>query len=89
MVDLHVPLGLLNPAVLIGADDVVISVPDFSGKGKIVSVSDDNRLVLSERREVFKFNDLVDSIERVNSDQPQLYRLFKNDKNRGEVWELV
>lgn len=89
VVELRVPLGFPKPAVLIGSDDIVISVPAFSGKGKNVSVGDDNGLVLSERREVFKFNDLVDSIERVNSGQPQSYRLFKNDLNRGEAWELV
>lgn len=87
LVELKVPLGFPKPTVLIGSDEIVISVPAFSGKGKIVSVGDDNELVLKERREAFKFHDLVDSIERVNSGQ-QL-RLFKNDVNRGEVWELV
>lgn len=89
VVELRVPLGFPKPAVLIGSDDIIISVPAFSGKGKNVSVADDNSLVLSERRDVFKFNDLIDSIERVDSGQPQLFRLSKNDQNRGEVWELV
>lgn len=89
MVELRVPLGFPKPAVLIGSDDVIISVPAFSGKGKIVSTGDNNGLVLGERREVFKFSDLIDSIERVNSGQPQLFRLYKNDQNRGEAWELV
>lgn len=86
VVELRVPLGFPSPTVLIGADDIVISV---SGNGKFVSTGNDNALVLSERREVFKFGDLVDSVERANSGQERLYRLFKNDQNRGEVWELV
>lgn len=89
VVELREPLGFPKPTVLIGADDVVISVPSFSGKGKIVSTADDNGLVLSERRDVSKFGDLTDRIRRVNSGQPNLFRLFKNDQNRGEVWELV
>lgn len=89
VVELRDPLGFPKPTVLIGADDIVISVPCFSGKGKNVSTGDDNRLFLSERREVFKFGDLIDRIGRVNSDQPNLFHLFKNDQSRGEVWELV
>lgn len=89
IVGLHVPLEFAKPAVLIGSDDIVITVSSFSGNGKNVSVDNKNALVLSERRDVFKFDDFVDSIERVNSGQPNLYRLLKNDLNRGEAWELV
>lgn len=89
VVELRVSLGFPKPAVLISSDDVVISAPGVSGKGKILSVSDDNGLVLKEKREVFKFGDLIDSIERANSGTSRVFRLYKNDQNRGEVWELV
>ena len=89
VVELRVPLGFPKPAVLIGSDDIVISVPTFSGKGKIVSTANDNGLIVSERQEVFKFSDLIDSFERTNIGTLQVFGLYKNDKNRGEVWELV
>lgn len=89
VVELREPLGFPISTVLIGADDVVILVPSFSGKGKNVATADDNGLVLGDRRDVFKFGDLTDRIGRVNSGQQNLFRLFKNDQNRGKVWELV
>lgn len=89
MIELRKPLGFPKPTVLIGADDVVISVPSFSEKGKFASTGDDNGLHLSERREMFKFSDLIDRIGRVNSGQPSLFGLYKNDQHRGKVWELV
>lgn len=87
VVSLRVPLTFSEPTVLIGPDDIVISVPAFHGRGKNVSTDSAGGLILSERHDVFKFSDLVDSFERVSSGG-QL-RIFKNDNNRGELWELV
>lgn len=87
VVQLRLPLGFSTPTVLIGGDDIVISVPGFHGKGKNVSTDSAGGLILSERHDVFKFGDLVDNFERVSSGG-QL-RIFKNEENRGEVWELV
>lgn len=84
---LRVPLTFPTPTVLIRPDDIVISAPDFRGRGKNVSTDSAGGLILSERHDVFKFGDLVDSFERVNSGS-QL-RIFKNDNDRGELWELV
>lgn len=81
------PLTFPSPTVLIHSDDIIISVPAFHGRGKNVSTDSVGGLILSEHHDVFKFGDLVDSFERQSSGS-QL-RIFKNDKNRGEVWELV
>ena len=86
VIELRVPLNIPTP-VLIGSDDIVLSVTASSGKGKSVSTDKNAGLILSERPDVFKFNDLVDSFERASSGG--YVRLYKNDKNGGEVWELV
>lgn len=96
LIELRVPLGLTQPTVLIGSDDVVISVPDYGCNGNNkVSTDDHGGLILSQRPGVFKFSDLKDSFERVNSadrdgnGKPCYLLVYKNDKNRGEAWELV
>lgn len=81
------PLTFPAPTVLIGSDDIVFKVPNFHGRSKNVSTDSAGALILSERHDVFKFSDLVDSFERGSSGS-QL-RIFKNDNNRGETWELV
>ena len=86
VIELRVPLNFPTP-VLIGSDDIVLSVPAFSGRGKSVSTDDTGGLILSEHPEVFKFKDLVDGFESANSGG--YARLYKIDKNRGEVWDLV
>lgn len=87
VVELRVPLTFPAPTVLVGSDDIVLRVPAFHGRGKNVSTDSAGALILSERHDVFKFSDLVDSFERGSSGS-QL-RIFKNDNNRGETWELV
>ena len=87
VVQLRLPSTLPTPNILIGSDDIVISFPAFNGRGKNVSTDSAGGLILSERHDVFKFGDFVDSFERINSGG-QL-RIFKSDENRGEVWELV
>lgn len=88
VVELRVALAFQTPTVLTGSDDIVISVPTFQGRGgKNVSTDSAGGLILSEHHDIFKFGDLVDSFAR-QSYGSQL-RIFKNDHNRGEVWELV
>lgn len=88
IIDQREPLKFSTPSVLINSDDIIISVPSSSsGKGKSVVTDNNGGLILGGRPDVFKFSDLIDSFERVDTDG--YLRIFKTDKNLGEVWELV
>lgn len=97
LIGLREPLSSLpQPNILIGSDDVVISVPALGGnKVKYISTDDEGGLIVSSRPDVFKFKDFKDTFERVNSSnrdaagKPRYQRVYKSDKNRGETWELV
>lgn len=87
VVELRVALAFPTPTVLIGSDDIFISVAASQGRAKNVSTDSVGGLILSEHHDTFKFGDLVDSFERQS--YGGALRIFKNDHNRGEVWELV
>lgn len=87
LIELREPQKFSKPTVLIGSDDIVITAPSSSGRGKSVVTDDNGGLIVGVRPDVFKFDDLIDSFERVDSDG--YLRIFKTDKNLGEVWELV
>lgn len=80
--------------VLIGSDDIVISVPAATG---VINISTDNNsgLILSSRPDVFKFEDFTNSFEAVasaekdDSGTSKYFQIYKNDDNRGEDWELA
>lgn len=80
--------------VLIGSDDIVISVPAATGVNNI-STDNNSGLILSSRPDVFKFEDFTNSFETVASAEKdetgtsKYFQIYKNDDNRGEDWELA
>lgn len=80
--------------VLIGSDDIVISVPAATGVNNI-STDNNSGLILSSRPDVFKFEDFTNSFETVASVEKddtgisKYFQIYKNDDNRGEDWELA
>lgn len=80
--------------VLIGSDDIVISVPAATGVNNI-STDNNGGLILSSRPDVFKFEDFRNSFETVASAEKddtgisKFFQIYKNDDNRGEDWELA
>lgn len=82
-------------SVLIGSDDIVISVPAVTTKANNISTDNNSGLILSTRPDVFKFEDFTDSFETVASAEKdengisKYFQIYKNDDNRGEDWELA
>lgn len=94
LIELRIPVPYLQ-AVLIGSDDIVISVPVLVGcLRKSVYTDSKGALIISKHPVWFKFKGFTDSFERVASDpdvngkSPYVY-VYKNAENNGEAWELV
>lgn len=94
LIKLRRDLPYPNP-VLIGSDDIVISVP--AGPTGLTNISTDNNsaLILSSRPDVFKFEDFTNSFETVasaekdESGNSKYFQIQKNDDNSGDDWELA
>lgn len=95
LIKLRKDLPYPNP-VLIGSDDIVISVPAITNtKANNISTDNNSGLILSSRPDVFKFEDFTDSFETVGSAEKddtgisKYFQIYKNDDNSGEDWELA
>lgn len=93
LIKLRKDLPYPNP-VLIGSDDIVISVPKATGNNNI-STDNNSGLILSKNPDVFKFEDFTDSFESTASAEkdangaPKYFQIYKADDNHGEDWELT